>query len=1091
MPLQLTLVTSDSPAVLLERLALDLARAPLSPLQTEVVVVQSQGTERWVRHELARRHGCAASLEFPFPAGFCQGIARRITGEEHPFDDRFTREAMTWGVLALLENGAVDEPDCEPLRRFVQGADTRMRLGLAVRIAARFDDYQLYRPDVLLGWERGDAGDETPPHVRWQMSLWRQLCAGDTLPLHLARWFTDSLEELERCTTAPANLPPRVSVFGVSTLPPIFAKLLRALAHFIPVRAYILAPACTAQNGAAPANPLALAFGTAARELVTLFGDDVAHEAHPSSAPRAPLTALATLQDDLRLGVIRTPDAGQAPPVAIAPDDDSLTVHVCHSPMREVEVLRDQLLAALAADPTLRPHDILVLVPDVATYAPFVEAVFGVGEQELPRIPYRVADRTIAHESSLADAALRILALAGARWTVPEIIGLLDVPAVRRAAVLDEGAPERILRWIEETRIRWGRDGAMRKESFDLPALDANSWRAGMDRLLMGYAIGPENVLVSGILPYSGHTIGAPATLGAFAHWTETLFDMLDGWRAARTPGEWSDALHQAFTTLLEPDGPDEERAHATLLRALEPLRDAEARAGYQRPVDVGTVRDWLERALADDSSSAGFLSGGMTVCAFKPMRAIPFRVIAMLGLDDSAFPRRDRRAAYDLLEIEPRPGDRTLRTDDRQLFLDTLLSAGERLILSYVGRSERDNSERAASVVVAELLDVVDRSFASGGTGADGKLCRARDAIVVLHRLQPFSPAYYRKNDGVAESRRLFSYSRVNARGVKAIAGGAVPNPPFVATPVVATADDARLDLTLDDLIACWINPSRFFCERVLDLRLPRDREAASDCEPMAVDGLTQYNVCQRILESHLAGARARALEREHAIACGELPSGLLGGLWFDRLDAGLDDLLRAVGRPAFLDPVAVQISGATWSLTGRVDGVIAGGRLQPRAAKVKPKDLVRAWVTHLALSAMRPGATSTVLAFDGRTVFAPVDDALARLDELVAGYRSAQCAPLPVFERASATYVEQDKKLKNGRQVKPALEAAREVFEGSDFKGSNAPSSDRDDQYVALCWRGRDPLAGGAPEFIRQSTTLWDPMWPVRTDAALELPA
>jgi exodeoxyribonuclease V gamma subunit len=742
MPSLLRLVTSDSPGVLAERLALDLGAAPLGPFETEHIVVHNYGMRRWVKQELARRHGCAASLQLDFPGKFCRDIARVVTGDEGSSDPRFKREAMTWRILDLFEQGVSGNPDFAAVHRFLSGSDTRKRLGLATRAAGCLDDYQLYRPDVLASWEEMEPSETTSLNERWQHALWRHLCATDEPDGTFSRWMDRAAARLNQDGEPPKGLPRRVSVFGVSALPKHIVQLLKGIARFVPVRVYVLAPARASWSDDQCGNPLFAAFGSSVREMISLLGNDLECDEYPGHGEATP-TCLGVLQDDVRRGVTRGRGLENAEPVVLAPDDDSLTVHVCHSPMREMEVLRDQLFAAFAADPTLRPHDVLVLVPDTTVYAPLVEAVFDVGEPELPRIPHRVADRPAAHESSLAAAMLRILRLAGARWTVPEIVELLDVEAVRRAAAIPEGGAQQMLRWINETRIRWGRDGAMRKSEFDLPAIDTNTWRAGIDRLLMGYATGRGDDVIAGVLPHSGDTVGDPEALGAFAHWIDSLFDTLDEWRTPRTLSEWRSTLRDAAIAMLQPDGDEEERAMTTLLAAIDTLGEAERDGEYHRAVQLGVARDWIERSLSDEMMTGGFLTGGMVIAALKPMRAIPFRVIAVLGLDNDSFPRSTRRPAYDLLSVTRLPGDQDRRADDRQLFLDTILAATQRLILSYVGRSARDNSERAASVVLAELLDIVDASF----THPSDATRSAREAITVNHHLQPFSPAYYGAN--------------------------------------------------------------------------------------------------------------------------------------------------------------------------------------------------------------------------------------------------------------------------------------------------------------------------------------------------------
>ncbi|HEX5971330.1 MAG TPA: exodeoxyribonuclease V subunit gamma [Gemmatimonadaceae bacterium] len=1080
----LTIVSSDQPDTLVERLALDLAAAPLGPFDEETIVVQSRGTERWVRQELARRHGCAAGLWFPFAASFFRelteslvgpaagasgAIAHATTSRE---DDAFGRDALTWRIYDLLDGRLCDEPGFETLRAFVTeefGRDMRKMLGLARTLAGRYAEYQLYRPDVLARWEREESS------VDWQATLWRCICASNAAECHAGAQYRQAIEALKSAAPSQRDLPSRLSIFGVNTLPPIYVELLHAVAKHTPVRLYLQAPPRETWNDV-PRNPLFATFGGVVRDFVELLettaptDEPVQWEEHHSPSPTASRPGLlARLQADVRAGVERGPASDCAPRLTLdaSDTDESLSVHLCHSPMREMEVLRDQLLAALAADPTLRPHDILLLVPEVAAYAPLVDAVFGVGEPELPRIPYRIADRAVAQESRLADAALRILRLVGARWTSAEIVELLDLPPVRHAAGLPADGAARVLAWIEETRIRWGRDGAMRREQFDLPPVEANSWRAGMDRLLMGYATGRTTDFVADVLPYAGDTIGDPVTLGAFSHFLERLFDTLADWRTARTLAEWSEQLRTAFTTLLQAEDDDEECELEALLALVSELATIDLGGDASRTVELPVVRDWLEERLGGALTSAGFLAGGMTVAALRAMRVVPHRIVAIAGLDDASFPRSQPRAAFDLLATEKRLGDRDRRADDRQAFLDTLLAAGDRLLLSYVARSAQTNAERAASVVVAELLDLVDRTFDAGAV-------RARTLVTVAHRLQPFSPAYFTGGT----SSRLFSYSRANARALAALsASGRNGGTPFVSGPLAVASDDELRDIRLDDLIDCWSNPSRFFCTRTLGLHLRGDAAPVTECEPMTVNGLDRYKVHDAMLRRHLNGGRTPERERAEAVALGMLPSGALCGVWFDRLDEELGGLLATLGEVSLEDPVNAEVTGSSWTLSGRVEGITGRGRLQVRPATCKPTDLIRAWITHLVLTAAFGEPTTTdVVAMDGHTTFGEVADPMSPLEELVRGYRAALRAPLPFFAQASYAYVVRAVEMvrKPNLQRSP-LDMARTALDGSEY--GDYATGDLQEPYVALCWRGLDPLEDAGAEFERLATSFWRP--------------
>lgn len=1046
-PARLRVVTSDQLGSLLERLAADLAGAPLEPLVDEVIVVQSQGMRRWIQQELARRQGCSASLRLPFPARFARELVDLVVPDDRaepvgPFDlgdDPFDRDVMTWRVLDLLEGGLAAREPFSPIRRFCAGS-ARQRLGLAARIAGTFDDYFLYRPELLAAWDNGELLVPGAVHEAWQAELWRMIRSGSATE-HAAERLRRLVAELDKPATAPRpGLPERLAVFGVSSLPPVFISVLRALSRHIPVTFYL---------GASPSrsgHPLADAWGGQSRALLDLLDHaETEWMTCPSHRPRE-ATVLTGLQRALTTGEDVRLEHDEA--------DRSLTLHLCHSPLREMEVLRDQLLEAFDRDASLRPHDVLVMVPDIGTYGPCIETVFG-AEAGGPALPHQVADRPLAREFSLARHTLDLLALVDGRRTAVEVLALLEAPAIRARAGLAEGDLNLLKAWAEAVRIRWGTDGAERQAFFGLPEVEANTWRAGLDRLLMGHVAGPLEELMAGILPSGGDTAGDSALLGRFVGWAARLFAALDALREPRTLSEWRFSLLALIDDTVLPDGEAEERAMALIRSRLETLAGMQFRAPHERPVSLDVVRDWLEHVLSDDSLGTGFLTGGITFAAFKPMRAIPFKVIAMAGLEDASFPRRDRPAAFDLIAAAPRPGDRSLRTDDRQLFLDSLLAAQGQVILSYTARSAVTNARRAASVVIAELLDHLDRKHGQG----------LASSIIVEHRLQPFSPEYF------LGTGRLFSYSAANAAGVAASAIR-VESEPFAGDRFEADGTDP-LVVSLADLIDCWVNPSRFWCKRILRMQVDGAAAPPAELEPFSVDALVGYGVKLDMVRRRLGGRMTGEVERELLAARGDLPPGALTAPWHRRFVGEVESFLETVGDVRLLDPIALDVRGGSWTLTGRIDGVVEGGCLQFRPAKLKIKDRVRGWITHVALAAQCPGraVTTRVVAEDHSIEWRGPADPIAVLDRLVAGYRAGLTSPLPVFEAASWEFA----RPRSGRGKSP-LEAAIASFEVSEHRGSDRLVGDATDPHVALCWRGRDPFADDAVEFQHWSRMLWD---------------
>ncbi len=1136
----LSIHTSNRLEVLAEHLAGVVAAEPLPPLVRESIVVQSQGMARWLTLELADRLAIAAGLTMPFPGTFCHDLAERLLdGRDAELSGKpplFDREPSTWRIFDRLPDlVASGDGEASPAAYLRDDPDQLKRYQLAVRLAGLFESYQLFRPGMLLDWEEasGPAQEKTvPPHAGWQARLWRSLADGTED--HLARRSLRLLEVLRRSPSAPAGLPARLSIFGASTLPPIFLHLAAALARFVPVRIYVLSPTYhywgdlrsereavhirrrseAARRGAPeeggrrnipgddhlePGHPLLATLGRQGRDFFNLL-----QEADTLGAAWHELdlvdpgddTLLHALQSDL----LHLEDRGAAgaEPRRLAAGDDSLTVHACHSKMREMEVLRDQLLAAFDRDPALEPSDVVVMVPRIADYSPYVEATFGVAWEGTPALPFAIADRQAGQERPASDTALRLLDLVGSRVAPGAVFDLLDSAAVRRAFGVAAGEVPALRRWVRDSRIRWGIDGTQRAADFRVPSEEANTWRAGLDRLLMGYAAGGIDELVAGVAPHAGSTAGDAELLGRLAAFTDTLFRHLRRLREPRPPDVWARDLKDALEDLHRAESEEEESALELVRGVLEELHQAREVAEVEEDLSRQVVRAHLGRRLAGDGSGSGFLGGRITFCSLAPMRALPFKVICVAGLAEGAFPRREPRYGFDLMAADRRPGDRSPAEDDRYLFLETLLAAGCRLILTYEGRSQKDNSPRAPSAVVAELLETLDRAFVT----EDGR--PAREQIVVEHALHPFSPAYF----GAGEDPRLFSYSQEGARASRST-GRPASAAPFIddeapnsedvlgaqASGRLRDADslgaqaarrlraaggtpatDEPLDVELPELTALWVHPAKHYCRRVLQLTLT-EGETSDEDEPFDVDFLDRYNISQWLLERRLEDAPAGALELQLLRQRGELPLAGLGAAHYARLARRVDDFAATLPRPEPRDPLLIDVAGHGWRLTGRLDQLTADGRLSFRCANLKPKDYVRAWIAHIARAAweaVHPSGLPPVTHLAGidRSVrFGPLEDPAALLDTLIAGYRAGLRRPLPLFENASHAYAEATHKTKAGGQVKTSPEgAARRTFTGGRFAG------DAGDPYVKLCFRDRDPLAEDG--FARWAEILWAPI-------------
>ncbi len=1018
----------------------EIVKEPLvSPFEPEVIVVQSKGMQRWLAMEIARRIGVWANCSYPFPNSVVWQLFRRAF-PELPDDSLFLPEVMTWRILEMLP-GLLDREEFAPLRNYLAGDKGGLkRFQLAEKIADTFDQYTVFRPQMLLGWESGAEAD-------WQAILWREL-ARPGREAHRGHLRQDFLLLAANGTLSRLGLPQRISVFGISYLPKYHLDILSAAAEFSNIHMFLLSPCRgfyevadraeerTQRDVRREGNPLLSSLGKLGRD----FSDMVLDTGKAAVAERdvheepGEGSLLAAIQS----GIFK-PDGSSVKKAVkpIAPDDFSVQIHSCHSPMREMEILYDNLLALMERERGLAPRDIVVMTPDIETYAPYISAVFESCQDPARKIPYSIADRSLASEGQIAGALLSLLALPGSRLPVTRVFDILESPPVSRRFGLDEAELETVRGWLEDTRVRWGMDERHRAR-LGLPAYREGSFEAGLDRLLLGYAMPDERGrMFSGVLPYDEMEGSRAQTLGRLAEFARKIASLAENLARPRTLDAWCEEVRALLNDFIETDE-DTARELAAVAGVVERMGELAGKAGFTGEVDLDVVRSWLNSRLAQLEKGLGFMSGGVTFCAMLPMRSIPFRVVALVGMNDGTFPRQDRPPGFDLVARQPCLGDRSLRDEDRYLFLECILSARNYLYISYVGQSVRDNSEIPPSVLVSEFIDAVAGGFADERAALENRL-------VTRHRLQAFNPEYFSGRS------RLFSYSEENCAALREARKDTGRSAAFLAAPLKAPDEDWK-DVPLARLLRFYDNPSRFLLEHRLGIHLEETVAPLEDREAFSVGGLEEYDLKQEILETLLRGGDAKEA-LPVARSRGLLPPARHGEAAFSRIAdevASFSKRVRGEISPeSLLEPLDFDLPIGEFRLVGRLDNMLHEHKIRYRCARLKAKDQIRTWIEHVILNACETKGyprESLLLMSDGEVIFGRLEGATGILRILLDHYRLGLTTPLRFFPVSSMEYA---------RDLKWDVCRARKSWEGSSWS-----RAEKEDPYFRLCFGREDPF-------------------------------
>ena len=1066
----LRLIISSSQRRLLGALADTISTPPLPPLEKESIVVLSNGMARWISMELAERLGVSASLDFCFPNDLLDRSFRSVLPHSHS-SFPFTQTSLTWRIASQL-------PALSQLNGFEQiasylgnGRDDRRLLQISRVLADCFDQYTIFRPEMVCGWDHGDGVD-------WQAQLWRAInrdCGGS----HRAALLSALQIHISSGARPDGTLPRRISLFGISYLPPFHLEALRLLSTYCDVTCYLLNPCgeywgtiisekrksrlalqsplpVEAEEYYETGNPLLSSLGTLGQEFFeTLLESGFEAEELDGVSGSARLgdettstSILSAIQKDI-LTLFDRPASGTKG--VVPADDRTLQIHSCHGTLREMEILYDNLLALFDDLPDLEPRHIVVMIPDIETYAPYINSVFGTRSTGRPPLPYTIADRSIRRESLFVDAFLKVLDTAPGRFALQDMLDLLETPAVMSRFGITEDELIVISDWLTDCNVRWGLDADHRAD-LGFPRYTDFSWQAGLDRLFLGYAMLPDDSSTfSEILPYPACSGRQADALGKLAEFVSVVRENSLRLSAPHTLPEWADIFTATVDRMLKSDENDSGGPLA-VAKALNSLREASSLYGFMHPIAFDAVKDHLAELLAKSGGGYGFMGGSITFCAMLPMRSIPMRVIWLAGMNDGEFPRTKRPPGFSLMNGTRRRGDRSLRDEDRYLFLEALMAAEDRFCISYNGQNDRDNSSVPPSVLVAELIDYVTSGFVQ----PDGK---TPVSVLTRHRLQGFSPLYFNTTDPA----HLFSYDRDTCQAVEARRVSGRSSRQFIGEPLPLDSGET-LQIDLQQLRRFLANPAAAFLDQRLRVTPFNPAEEPDESEPFSLDALSRYTLAQELVGQLLEGA-----PYEECLAAarsrGSLPPLAAGKAAFDavwersrQFAAALEPQL---GTP--LEPLTVIFAGDNVQLHAVLENCRSGTHLRWRCAGMKGKDRLALWLDHLLLNFARAEGyplQSIMIASDTTLELPPVEDAAEILTDLLALYSEGMARPLRFFPETSWAFL-------NGGQAK-----AERSWRGDQRLGF---PGECDNQAVALCFGEGEPWG---EEFNTLAERIYGPL-------------
>ncbi len=949
-----------------------------NPLQKTTIVIQTPGMGRWFSLQMAEIEGVCANLDTVFPEKFLFTIGEEVLKIEGN-NTFFEKENLSWLIYDLLGTDLVKRKEFKNLREYVLEKPVK-KYQLSQIVADLFDQYTVYRPEMIEKWHKNESYYKNDKDEFWQKELFREITAMPENSIDKQRFKKEFMEKCMNLKERPAGLPCPIVLFGISTMNKYQLDLFHALSSLTEIHLFFMNP-CKEYWGEIVSrktlgkmdddnpfyyespNLLLADLGFAGRVFLKNISEkadsieDLFVEKHPEN-----------MLDHIKKNILEMDEGDFSV-------DNSIVVNGCWEKMREVEVLKDQLLNLFCEDNSLMPHDIAVLAPDIEDYAPYIEAVFNSGEHH---IPWSISDRSAGRESSVAKVFLKILGLMGSMFKRSELFEVFEVDFVHKKFGVNKEDLNKIKSVLEESGIKWGIDKNWRN-SIGFPRFEQNSWKFGLERILLGYAMPGKGVdMFYDVLPYDFVEGSESRTVAKFITFAEAVFSRYTIFKMEKTLEDWVDRLNDLISELFY-ESFDTSREIQYLRLTLDKLRECSKVSKFSGVVPLNVILAYLTNSLSSSGYGRGFISGQVTFCSFKPMRSIPFKVICMLGMNDESFPRDHRRPSFDLINRYPQINDRSHKQNDKYLFLETLVSAQSKVIVSYNPHNFKvssQNSPALASLPVETLLETIEaRTLKKNNKG--------KKPFVTLHPLQPFSREYFSAEEGI------FTFSKKDENAAFALSDPGSKrekrekiervDPPDPLNP----EEKHFFEPEIDQFISFFLNPPKFFFKKRVGMTEPWIKEDVEDLEMFSFDNLSRYKVGEEYLDFLDRGFEPVDFKKKLR-GEGKMPHGNVGRMLLDMEVDGLKDFAFKVNRykggsqSEKLNVETVVDTGEfSVRLHGTINSIYPGQLLFYRPSKrIRAVDKMKSWIYHLLMNASGVEKHTVYASTEKDIVFYPVKE-------------------------------------------------------------------------------------------------------------------
>jgi len=1008
-----------------------------SPFETPFIVVQSKAMQSWLTLKIAETNGIFANIKFFTPNGIVDYIFRQFLSDV-PEERIFYVLSNTFKIMQLIKDN-LQSPDFMELKNYLHDEEDDLKLvQISGKIADLFDQYITFRPEMILNWD-------TDEDKSWQAQLWRKL----KIKKHPSNLREELFEFIKSNNPKEELSKQKISLFAINYLPPFHLEILNAISEIMEVNLFLLSPTKHYWGDIKNSREISYIQKKSRRNIQDLhFDTGNSMLASMGKSPRdfqqilyqynlelsydflepKKTNLLKIIQND----IFNLEERNKKNRLKLTKDflenDNSISINICHSRKKEIEILHDYILSCLDDDSTLQLSDILIMAPDINEYSQHIDSVFMLDRD--PLLQYAISDSELMSSNSALKFLKELFDVATGRFSSLSILDLLRNEYIKKKFNLTDDDIMQISFWIKKLNVFWGINGFHREE-VGLPKFEENSWEWGIKRILLGYSFYSDVDFFQGIVPYPEIESNSRDILNKFLEFFDSLKNLHSLLSEDYTLEKWKDILDEIIEDFFRKDDSDGQLSF--LLLRLNEFKDVLMENGYKSPLNFKAIRYKIFSFFNQKRDASNFFNGKLTFCSMLPMRSIPFKIICILGFNNGDFPRKKTAPGFDIISNYPELGDRSVVNDDRYTFLEEVLSVQKRLFISYLGYNILDNSERLPSVLLAEFIDYINNNFYFQDGTKD-----VTNFITRRHPLQSFDLKYFLNENN------FFSYSKTDYEIAKSILKQYSKEPSY--NPIVLRGfpkENSKItEISISDFISFFKNPAEYFFKKRAGVILKNLEESLLDKEYFSLTPLSQYSMAKDIFSDLSCFDEDYFFQKKRGE--GILPYGNLGELYYDEFVSNTKRILKRIKELTNGEnsrKIQIDISLDNFRITGEIPSVYANELILAEYSKLdkgnnllNAKYILKAWVLHLILNISEPEEYNTRLfGRDKLITFCPSKNFKSILKKMIQVYLEGNKKIIPFSPMTSFAYLINIKK----NELKAKNETFKSWFGNDYFSG------------------------------------------------------